>query len=103
MTGAYPQLSNYLDSLGHANPDLKILELGAGTGGATRVAMKGLCGPNGIKRYRQYTLTDISPGFLTSARESMSEFRVVDFAVLNIEEDPLEQGFELAYDVVMAS
>ncbi|KAK2764515.1 Type I Iterative PKS [Arachnomyces sp. PD_36] len=103
MTGAYPQLSNLLDSLAHVNPDLRILELGAGTGGATRVAMKALRGSNGIKRYRQYTFTDISPGFLTAARESMSEFHDIDFAVLNIEEDPLKQEMQPVYDVVMAS
>ncbi|KAI1398297.1 polyketide synthase [Hypoxylon fuscum] len=103
MTGAYPQLSNILECLGHANPDLKILELGAGTGGATRVAMKALSSPNGIKRYGEYTFTDISPGFLTAAREAMSEHRDVNFAVLNIEEDPLEQEFQPVYDVVMAS
>ncbi|KAL7623513.1 hypothetical protein AAE478_007196 [Parahypoxylon ruwenzoriense] len=103
MTGAYPQLSNLLECLGHSNPNLRVLELGAGTGGATRVAMKALCGPNGIKRYGEYTFTDISPGFLTAARESMSEFRDVNFAVLNIEENPLDQEFQPVYDVVMAS
>jgi hypothetical protein len=46
----------------------KILGLGAGTGGATRVAMKALSGANGLKRYRQYTFTDLSPGFLTAAQ-----------------------------------
>ncbi|ETS86665.1 hypothetical protein PFICI_00493 [Pestalotiopsis fici W106-1] len=103
MTSAYPQLHNILDSLGHANPDLRLLELGAGTGGATRVAMKALAGPNGIKRYGDYTFTDISPGFLTSARESMAEFHDVNYATLDIEKDPLEQGFQPVYDVVMAS
>ena len=103
MTGAYPQLFNLIDSLGHANPNLSILELGAGTGGATRVAMKALSGPNGIKRYGTYTFTDISPGFLTAARESMSDFHDVNFSVCDIEQDPLEQGYEPAYDVVLAS
>ena len=103
MTGAYPQLFNLIDSLGHANPNLSILELGAGTGGATRVAMKALRGPNGIKRYGTYTFTDLSPGFLTAARESMSEFHDLNFSVCDIEQDPLEQGYEPVYDVVMAS
>ncbi|MCJ1431695.1 hypothetical protein MMC27_001050 [Xylographa pallens] len=103
MTGAYPQLFNLVDSLGHANPNLNILELGAGTGGATRVAMRALSGPNGIKRYGTYTFTDLSPGFLTAAQEAMSEFHDVKFSVCDIEQDPLEQGYEPIYDVVMAS
>ena len=70
MTGKYPQLINFLDGLAHANPNLRILEIGGGSGGATRIAMKALNGPNGIKAYRDYTFTDISPGFLSSARES---------------------------------
>lgn len=103
IIGAYPQLFNIIDCLGHANPNLRILEVGAGTGGATRVAMKALVGANGIKRYADYTFTDISAGFLTSAQEFMSEFRDVKFSVLDIEQDPAEQGYEPAYDVVLAS
>ncbi|KAL9109918.1 MAG: hypothetical protein Q9227_005441 [Pyrenula ochraceoflavens] len=103
MTGAYPQLARVFDCLGHANPNLSILELGAGTGGATRVAMKALEGPNGIKRYSEYTFTDVTAGFLTSAKQNMSECRDVRFSVCDIEQDPSIQGYEPAYDVVMAS
>ncbi|KAB8235179.1 type I polyketide synthase [Aspergillus alliaceus] len=103
IIGAYPQLFNTLDCLGHANPNMRILEVGAGTGGATRVAMKALVGANGIKRYADYTFTDISAGFLNTAQESMSEFSDVKFSVLDIEQDPVEQGYEPAYDVVLAS
>lgn len=105
MTGAYPQLFRVLDCLGHANPNQNILELGAGTGGATRVAMKALndAGGSAIKRYSEYAFTDISPGFLISARESMAAFNDVSFSVVNIEEDPLEQGHGPVYDLVIAS
>ncbi|KAL9031280.1 MAG: hypothetical protein Q9196_000687 [Gyalolechia fulgens] len=103
MIGAYPQLFNLMDSLAHSNPNLSILELGAGTGGATRVVMKALSGPNSIKRYGTYTFTDLSPGFLTAARESMADLFDVNFSVCDIERDPLAQGYEPIYDVVMAS
>ena len=75
IIGAYPQLYNVMDCLGHANPNLSILEIGAGTDGATRVAMKALVDPHGIKRYADYTFTDISAGFLASAQESMGRRR----------------------------
>ncbi|KAI0887773.1 uncharacterized protein GGS22DRAFT_185152 [Annulohypoxylon maeteangense] len=103
MTSAYQQLSRILDSLAHANPHLRILEVGAGTGGATRVAMKALTGPNRIKRYREYAFTDISPGFLTAAQASLAEFRDISYSVLDIEADPAEQGYQPVYDIVLAS
>ncbi|RYP28272.1 hypothetical protein DL767_007292 [Monosporascus sp. MG133] len=102
IAGSHPQLFNVLDCLGHANPNLRILEIGAGTGAATRVAMKALTGPNGIKRYADYTFTDISAGFLGLAREFMSDYHDVNYSVLDIEQDPLANGYEPVYDVVVA-
>lgn len=102
MTGIYPQLLHVLDGLAHANPNLRILEIGGGTGGATRIAMKALNGPNGIKAYRDYTFTDISPGFLSSARESMADLRDMKFSVFDTEVEPIEQGYEQDYDLVIA-
>lgn len=102
MTGIYPQLFHVLEGLAHTNPNLRILEIGGGTGGATRIAMKAFNGPNGIKAYRDYTFTDISPGFLSSARESMADFRDMKFSVFDTEVDPTEQGYEQAYDLVIA-
>ena len=102
MTGIYPQLSHILAGIAHSNPNLRILEIGGGTGGATRIAMKAFNGPNGIKAYRDYTFTDISPGFLTSARESMADMRDMNFSVFDTEVDPMEQGYEQAYDLVIA-
>lgn len=102
MTSIYPQLANIVEHLGHLNPNLRILEIGGGTGGATRIAMKALSGPGGTKRYLDYTFTDVSPGFLSAARESMADLRDVHYSVLDCEVDPLEQGYESAYDLVIA-
>ena len=102
MTGIYPQLFHVLDGLAHANPSLRILEIGGGTGGATRIAMKAFNGPNGIKAYRDYTFTDISAGFLSSARESMADLHDMNFSVFDTEVDPMEQGYEQIYDLVIA-
>jgi NADPH:quinone reductase-like Zn-dependent oxidoreductase/SAM-dependent methyltransferase/NADP-dependent 3-hydroxy acid dehydrogenase YdfG len=102
MTGIYPQLAHVLEGLSHANPNLRILEIGGGTGGATRIAMKAFNGPNGIKAYKDYTFTDISAGFLGAARESMSDFRDMTFSVFDTELEPAEQGYEQVYDLVLA-
>ncbi|KAI9690328.1 MAG: Type I Iterative PKS [Bathelium mastoideum] len=102
MTGIYPQLFQVLAGIAHSNPNLRILEIGGGTGGATRIAMEAFKGPNGFKAYRDYTFTDISPGFLSSARESMADFRDMNFSVFDTELDPTEQGYEQGYDLVVA-
>ncbi|KAK8024710.1 polyketide synthase [Apiospora arundinis] len=103
MTGIYPQLGHVLAGLAHANPHQRVLEIGGGTGGATRIAMEAFHGPNGIKAYRDYTFTDISAGFLSGARESMGHLRDVNFSVFDIEVDPVAQGYaEQAYDLIIA-
>lgn len=102
MTGIYPQLSHVLEGLAHSNPNLRVLEIGGGTGGATRIAMKAFSSANGIKAYRDYTFTDISPGFLSTARESMADMRDMNFSVFDAEVDPKDQGYEQAYDLIIA-
>lgn len=100
-TGAFPRLSNIVDLMGHANPDLRVLELQAsGDIGAGQAVLKALVGPNGIKRYREYVLTNVSQELLPPVR---SEFRDVSYSVLDIEKDPLQQGFQPIYDIVLSS
>ncbi|KAI8931404.1 hypothetical protein NX059_011734 [Plenodomus lindquistii] len=103
MTGIYPQLHHVLAGLAYSNPNARILEIGGGTGGATRIAMKAFSGPNGIKAYRDYTFTDISAGFLSGARESLAQFQDMNFSVFDIEGDPVDQGYvEGTYDLIIA-
>lgn len=99
-TGTFPQLSKIFDLMGHANPDLRVLQLRAsGDLGASQTVLKTLVGSNGIKRYREYLMTDISQDLLTASR---SEFRDVNYSVLDIERNPLEQGFQPIYDIVLS-
>ncbi|KAI0115438.1 hypothetical protein GGR51DRAFT_546261 [Nemania sp. FL0031] len=103
MTGIYPQLSRVLAGLAHSNPNMRVLEIGGGTGGATRIAMGAFARPNGVKAYSDYTFTDISANFLLSAREEMSDLRDISFSVFNMEVDPIEQGYEeKKYDLILA-
>ncbi|KAJ8123127.1 hypothetical protein ONZ43_g846 [Nemania bipapillata] len=103
MTGIYPQLSHVLTGLAHSNPDMRVLEIGGGTGGATRIAMEAFTRPNGVKAYLDYTFTDISAGFLSSTREAMSDVRDIHFSVLDIEVDLIKQGYEeKKYDLIIA-
>ncbi|KAK2051751.1 beta-ketoacyl synthase domain-containing protein [Colletotrichum caudatum] len=100
----YAQLCGYLDALAHKNPAMEVLEIGAGTGGATRPAMATLT-RGGRRRYGRYDFTDISPSFFEQARETFrDELAHMAFRVLDVEDDPLAQGFEAGrYDVVVAA
>lgn len=102
----YAQLAKYMDLLGHKSPDMKILEIGAGTGGATLPILNVLSGQNGSHcRFSNYTFTDISTGFFEKAHEKFKSWLpVMKFAKLNIEEDPLKQGFKAGeFDVIIAA
>jgi hypothetical protein len=91
-------VQNYVDCLAHGNPQLRVLEIGGGTGGMTRGVLDSLG-----ERFSEYRFTDISPAFFRSATE---RFGREGFAckTLNIETDPGEQGFDLeSYDLVIAS
>ncbi|KAE8141770.1 polyketide synthase [Aspergillus pseudotamarii] len=97
-------LSGLFSTLGHENPSLRVLEIGAGTGGTTALALNGLNQSNGPRLYSRYCYTDISMGFFPAARERFRKFHGIDFAVLDISQDPVDQGFKAQdFDLVIAS
>jgi acyl transferase domain-containing protein len=102
-------LRSYLETLTHKNPSMRILEIGGGTGSTTRSILEILVPNNdnetSVPRYGSYTFTDISAGFFEKAtvrfKDHVDRFT---FKTLNIEKDPLQQGFlEEKYDLIIAS
>ncbi|KAM0430349.1 hypothetical protein ACHAQK_010680 [Fusarium lateritium] len=98
------QIAAYMSELGRLNPNMKIVEVGAGTGSATLPVLQALQAPNRVLASR-YDFTDISPGFFPSARELLADYEgVVDYKILNAEKSAEENGFEPnSYDVLIAS
>jgi acyl transferase domain-containing protein len=93
-----------LQLIGHANPRMRVLEVGAGTGSATKSALKNFITTDGVRLYSKYVFTDISPGFTVAAQEKFSTERHLEFKVLDISKDPEQQGFEPhTFDVIIAS
>lgn len=93
------QLKNYLAALSHKDPQLRVLEVGAGTGSITGHVLGGLAG-----RFARYDYTDISGAFFEQARERFAGAGAVEYRVLDIEVDAAAQGFEPhSYDVVVAA
>ena len=79
---------------------LRVVEVGAGTGGTTGAVLAAL--PAGRV---DYLYTDISAGFFSEAEERFGDFRVrMEYRALDIERDPAEQGFEFhRADLVLAA
>ncbi|KAL2875906.1 hypothetical protein SGCOL_008902 [Colletotrichum sp. CLE4] len=91
-------------ALGHSKPNLRILEIGAGTGGTTSKVIHWLRGPTGASLYSEYTYTDVSAGFFSAAKDRFSSHSNMSFKVLDISKDPISQGFEPGtYDLVIAA
>ncbi|MCY4479706.1 MAG: zinc-binding dehydrogenase, partial [Rhodospirillales bacterium] len=79
---------------------LRVFEVGAGTGSATAALLPEL--PDGCY---DYVYTDISAGFFSEAESRFGGAEAsIDYRVLDVEKDPIEQGFDLhGYDLVIAS
>ena len=99
------KVASYLRMITHKNPTLKILEVGAGTGSLTQVLLDQLAPNPAAPNFSKYTFTDITPGFLSAAQEKFQQHAgCMDYSILDLEKDPLTQGFEPhSYDVVIAS
>ena len=52
----------------------------------------------------EYVFTDVSPRFTAHAQHKFARFPFVQSRTLDIERDPLEQGFDAhSFDVIIAS
>ncbi len=103
VTGYYNGiLAEVIAQLGEmTEPDraLRVLEVGAGTGGTTTWVLPRL--PAGRTTYM---FTDVSPWFLSWARETFRGVPGLQFDVLDLERAPGPQGYAAgSYDVVIAA
>lgn len=91
--------------LGHKNRGtLRVVEIGAGTGGFTSTILPALMDSTGDCLFSTYTYTDISSGFFKAAKERFGEYSGIEYTVLDISKDPASQGLELgSYDLVVAA
>ncbi|KAF2490207.1 hypothetical protein BU16DRAFT_470125 [Lophium mytilinum] len=104
-------LRAYLSTLSHKYVNLKVIEIGSGTGGTTLPVIEALSpvGKDGNmtknSRLSQFTYTDISAGFFDKAKTKFKAWKnIMEFRRLDIEKDPVGQGFEAGtYDIVLAA
>lgn len=78
---------------------LRLLEIGAGTGGTASVLIPAL-----PAHCAQYWFTDVSELFLSRAAENFSAYPFVQYGLLDIEREPQAQGYPACgFDVVVAA
>lgn len=103
-TGISRNYEEFLRLLGHSQPDLQIIEIGAGTGATTARALQCLHLEGMVRQYSRYLFTDISSAFFQPAMERFKSYEAVEYAVLDISRPPVDQGIEPAsFDLVIAS
>lgn len=98
--------ADFFRLLAHSKPNMKILEIGAGTGGMTATVLPVLksSSPRGERMYGSYTYTDLSAGFFVTAKERFRDYDAMTYRVLDISADPIAQGFDSeSYDLIVAS
>ncbi|MEE2781456.1 MAG: SDR family NAD(P)-dependent oxidoreductase [Planctomycetota bacterium] len=78
---------------------IKILEIGAGTGGTSAQII-----PRLPAERTEYVFTDISEIFTRKAQAKFQDYPFVRYGELNIEEDPAAQGFaDGQFDLILAA
>ncbi len=91
-------LDTALGGAGHNGP-VRILEIGAGTGGTTSALLPVL-----PRDRTEYVFTDMSRVFAEGARRKFEKYPFMRYANLDISADPVEQGFQPAsFDVIVAA
>ena len=78
---------------------LRILEIGAGTGGTTAHLL-----PELAQREIEYYFTDVSPLFLSKAQQQFPDYSCVRYQIFDVEKSPSAQGFtENSFDMIIAA
>jgi acyl transferase domain-containing protein/SAM-dependent methyltransferase len=82
-----------------ADRSLRVLEVGAGTGGTTGAVLAGLPAER-----TEYWFTDLSNYFLSTAREKFARYPFVRYGIFDVDKPPASQGHQPhSFDFVVAA
>jgi malonyl CoA-acyl carrier protein transacylase/SAM-dependent methyltransferase/acyl carrier protein len=94
-------LMDVIQRFGNNRP-IKILEIGAGTGGTTKFLLDQLLNLPGATTRVEYTFTDISLSLIAAARKKFANYNFVQFNTLDIEQEPPTR-LHGQYDIVLST
>ncbi|EFQ34124.1 beta-ketoacyl synthase domain-containing protein [Colletotrichum graminicola] len=100
MANFLTNLAERLKASSHNQTTLRILEMGAGTGGATKMLVPTLV-KLGIPF--EYTFTDLSPSLVAQARKKFKSYPSMKFLVHDIEKPPSDPRLYGSQHIVIAS
>ena len=112
FSAIFERLASCIRLLAYRNPSMKILEIGAGTGGATAKILHELGQQDSSGNSSQhpaafdsYTYTDVSPAFFEQAKQKFNGYSSkMIYSVLDMEKDVTEQDFATGtYDLIICS
>ena len=94
----------YLRHLVFKDSNMAVLEIGAGTGGATEPILEALSSDTTFP-FQSYDFTDVSAVFFERSKKRLQKWEgKITYRKLDLQEDALSQGFkEGSYDLVLAS
>lgn len=94
----------FLRHLVFKNPNMAVLEIGAGTGGATEPILEALSSDSKFP-FHSYDFTDVSTGFFERSQSRLQKWNShITYRKLDLQDDPISQGFgKQSYDLVIAS
>lgn len=105
----YDKLQGFLAATTMKRPNMRILEVGAGTGVFTRMVLEGLSvryeGNLQARMFDKYYFTDITPSFFENARSDFLEYgSKITYEVFDMEKGLAKQGQRHAsYDLIIAA
>jgi NADPH:quinone reductase-like Zn-dependent oxidoreductase/SAM-dependent methyltransferase/acyl carrier protein len=95
-------ISRAVQEIAQSQPEgrgLRILEVGAGTGGLTSYVL-----PLLERGLHNYTFSDVSSGFFSGALQKLAAFPEMEFKIFDLEKPGTEQGFEAgSFDLVLGT
>ena len=104
FTRCFAQMAQIIRHICFKYPRIRILEIGAGVGGATLPLLKALRSEE-IARLGHYDITDNLSENLEEAKKFLNEWKhLLSFKELDMYRNPIQQGFESeSYDLVIAA
>lgn len=106
IDAVYKHLEKVVDLMAHTNGKMNIMEIGGGTGGATRRVLPVLSPEDGSKRFSKYVFTDVTPTFLNPAKENFEKYDGIEYRLFDMETELEEQSAETLegqFDLVISS